>query len=238
MPENVTDAFAVYADALTPERAPDYSGVTRAVRRRRRRQASAGVTVTVAAVVVAGAVLTRADHGARTATVAQPSGVTSATQQTTSTQLVPPKGTVILGPAGQPDAMSGGRLTMATGAIANTGFGLVAPPANAHPRHSAQQAYQLRNSLVESGQTGGHPEQQTGPVITLAMATTSYYKPSHHALVWVFLWPDQRCGFSGGPPVGPGTTPPTADPSGTPCTSWAIMSDALGKIMIGGDQAD
>jgi hypothetical protein len=151
---------------------------------------------------------------------------------------VPPKGTVIRGPAGQPDATSGGRLTTATGAIANTGFGLVAPPTNARPHHNARQAYQIRNALLETGQTGDLPQQQTGPVITLAMATTSYYKPSHDALVWVFVWPHQRCVFSGGPPVGPGTPPPRADPSGTPCTSYSIMSDTLGKIMIGGDQAN
>ena len=73
MPDNLTDAFASYAEALTPERAPDYSGVTRALRRRRRRQASAGLALTVAAVVVAGAVLSQAEQGARTYTATGPS---------------------------------------------------------------------------------------------------------------------------------------------------------------------
>lgn len=87
MPENLTDAFAAYADALTPDRAPDYTGVTRALRRRRQRQASAGVTVTVVVLVVVGAAFTRAGHGARTATVAQPSTPNApVTQQATSAQ--------------------------------------------------------------------------------------------------------------------------------------------------------
>jgi hypothetical protein len=57
--------------------------------------------------------------------------------------------------------------------IANTGFGFVAPPADARPRHTAGQAYQIRSAQLQAGQTGDLRHQQTGPIVTLAMATMS-----------------------------------------------------------------
>ncbi|MDX6227017.1 MAG: hypothetical protein QOI76_407 [Frankiales bacterium] len=144
-------------------------------------------------------------------------------------------GQPIPGPSGQPDGIYGGTLTAATGVLANTGFGLVAPRPGSRPRLSVQQAYASRYASIVAMNSATPPPLKTGPVITLAMATMSYYKPSHDALVWVFVWPHQQCFFSGGPPVGSGTPPPTANPLGVPCTSWSIMSDSTGQIMIGGD---
>jgi hypothetical protein len=142
----------------------------------------------------------------------------------TANDPVPAKGDRVNGPAGQPDAVSGGRLVNATGVLADTGFGLVAPPPGVMPRSSAQQAYV---ALLAPGVALGPPTTGAGPTISLAMATKNPSQQPQSALVWVFVWTGQTCA-----PVGPAGT---ATPVARPCASWAIESDSTGLLMESGD---
>jgi hypothetical protein len=146
----------------------------------------------------------------------------SSGQTATATDLLPAKGDRIKGPPGQPDAVSGGRLVSATGVLADTGFGLVAPPPEGTPRLSAKQAY---FALLAPAIAIGPPTSGAGPTISLATATTNPSLQTLNALVWVFVWTGQTC-LPAGPPV---------TPVARPCASWAIENDSTGLLLESGD---
>lgn len=130
------------------------------------------------------------------------------------------------------DATSGGRLVRATGVLLDTGFGLVAPTGARVPRLTAAEAYAR---LVASPDGTGPPELGAGPVVILATATMSFSKPSHDALVWVFVWPDQQC-FSAGAAIDNRHFPQSPPvPTVEACTSYVLMSDTTGTVVTAGD---
>jgi hypothetical protein len=150
-------------------------------------------------------------------------GSGSAGKVASATDPVPAQGDRINGPAGQPHAVSGGRLVSATGVLSDTNFGLVAPPPGLTPRLTAQQAY---FALLAPQIALGPPTSGAGPTVSLARATTSPSGQKQSALVWVFVWTGQSCVAAG--PLVPNPTP-------RPCASFAILNDGTGALLISGD---
>jgi hypothetical protein len=179
-------------------------------RRLRRRRSALGSALAALLVVVAG-----------TGWALQRSG--SPGQAGATAVLVPAKGDRIKGSAEQPDAVSGGRLVSATGVLADTGFGLVAPPPELMPRLSAQEAY---SALLAPGNGVGGPTSGAGATISLAVATKNAAQQTQNTLVWVFVWTGQTCVAAG---------PLVPDPTPRPCASWAILDDSTGLLIESGD---